>query len=90
MDFKKFWRGLGKAGQEAFSKKCGLSVQMVRNQYLSPNPERRPMPSKQRLADMVVHSNQQLTIEGLAKYFCVEGVSQMLAEQKEKSPISGA
>ncbi|MBO9484335.1 hypothetical protein [Salinisphaera sp. G21_0] len=90
MNFKEFWNGLTRKEQVKFAKSVGFSIDVCRNEYLSPNPQRRPMPSKAKLARMVIHGKRKLKVKSLMEYFGGEGVEQMVAEQKRKSPVSGA
>ena len=90
MSFKKYWNGLSEEGQIRFAKRVGCSRSYVRNEYLSPDPLRRPQPSKKKLALMIEHSNSKLKLSSLLKYFFGEGVERLIAREKEKSPASGA
>ena len=90
MNFKQFWNGLTKEEQVMFAKQVGCSRDVVRNDYLSPNPLRRPQPSKKKLARMILFSQNRLKLGTLLKYFCGEGVAQLVAEKKKESPVSGA
>lgn len=90
MDFRDFWYSLSDERREQFITDIGSSWSQIRNYYLTKNPQKRHRPTNQRMALMVLHSGQRLSIDSVLNYFVGEHIRievyNLLDAQNEESP----